>query len=184
MCVCVQLHVPTALPPVPSDVVKKNSQSPSATENWREHKIITAKLDYIQLQMLETYLKTEQRMSVENLNCSHPVTNTRDSVRDSVLCVNNLQTNYVGRTAKQFSVSAFSKVCVARANATGSSNSHNFGVSRVPLTAVGFLLFLPLLVRHLRTCHAKKEVSVSRPLLGPVLQLQSSTFSLIVSTKP
>lgn len=109
---------------------------------------------------------------------------TRDSVRDSVRYLNNLQTSYVRRKAKQFSVSAFSKVCVARANATVPSNSHSFGVSRVPLTAVGFLLFLPLLVRHLRTCHAKKEVSVSCPLLGPVLQLQSSTFLLIVSTEP
>jgi len=82
----------------------------------------------------------------------------------------------------QFSVSAVSKVCVARADSTGSSNSHSFAVSRVPLTAVGFILFLPLLVRHLRTCHEKKkDVSVSRPLLGPVLQLQSSTFSLTLS---
>ena len=84
----------------------------------------------------------------------------------------------------QYSVSAVSKVCVARADSTGSSNSHIFAVSRVPFTAVGFLLFLPVLVRNLRTCHAKKEVFVSRPLLGPVLQLQSSTFSLIVSTEP
>jgi hypothetical protein len=109
---------------------------------------------------------------------------THDSVRDSVRYLNNLQTNYVGRTATQFSVSAVSKVCVVRADSTGSSNSHIFALNRVPLTAVGFLLFLPLLVRHLRTCHAKKEVSVSRTLLGPVLQLQSSTCSLIVSTEP
>jgi hypothetical protein len=47
----------------------------------------------------------------------------RDSVSDSVRYLNNLQTNYVGRTAKQFSVLAVSKVCVARADSTGSSNS-------------------------------------------------------------
>lgn len=84
---------------------------------------------------------------------------TRDSVRDSVWYLNNLQTNYVGRTAKQLSVSDVSKVCVARADSTGSSNSHSFAVSSVPLAAVGFLLFLPLLVTYLRTCHAKKVLS-------------------------
>jgi hypothetical protein len=93
---------------------------------------------------------------------------TRDSVRDSVRYINNLQTNYVGRTAMQFSFSAVSKVCVVRADSTGSSNSHIFALNSVPLTALGFLLFLPLLVRHLRTCHEKKKRSFCLPpFAGP-----------------
>ena len=164
--VCVQLHVPTALPPVGLrlDVANNKIPSPRLSLKTGEN---TKSLQPNQITYRYKFWKPPWKQTSA---CKSKIKvvfilqhYTRESVRDSARYLNNLRTNYVGRTAKQFSVSAVSNVWVARGNSKGSSNSHSFAVSRVPLTPVGFLLSLPLLARNLRSRHTKMK------LLSPAL---------------